>query len=149
MPLNSDEEIREVLSSTKTIALVGASANPQRASHAVMHYMLDCGYRVIPVNPNETEILGQKVFASLKDIEERVDMVDIFRTSEAAGPLCDEAIEIGARSVWLQLGVINEEGAQRAEAAGLKVIMDRCPAIDMPRLGLGPPNPHKPKRPAQ
>lgn len=146
MPINSDEQIRELLSSTKTIALVGASANPQRASHAVMHYMLDRGYRVIPVNPNETEILGQKVYASLKDIPEPVDMVDIFRNSEAAGAVCDDAIAIGARSVWLQLRVINEEGARRAEAAGLKVVMDRCPAIDMPRLGLGPPNPHKPKR---
>lgn len=146
MPINSDEGIREILSSTKTIALVGASPNPQRASHAVMHYMLDRGYHVIPVNPNETEILGQKVVASLKDIQEPVDMVDVFRTSEAAGPLCDEAIAIGAKSVWLQLGVINEEGAKRAEAAGLKVIMDRCPAIDMPRLGMGPANPHKPKR---
>ncbi len=149
MPINSDEGIREILSSTKTIALVGASPNPERASHAVMHYMLDRGYRVIPVNPNETEILGQKVVASLKDIQEPVDMVDVFRTSEAAGPLCDEAIAIGAKSVWLQLGVINEEGAKRAEAAGLKVIMDRCPAIDMPRLGMGPANPHKPKRAAK
>ena len=147
MPINSDEGIREVLSSTKTIALVGASPNPQRPSHAVMHYMLDRGYHVIPVNPNEKEILGQKVYASLKDIKEPVDMVDVFRVSEAAGPLCDEAIAIGAKSVWLQLGVISEEGARRAEAAGLKVIMDRCPAIDMPRLGMGPPNPHKPKRP--
>ena len=146
MPINSDEGIREVLSSTKTIALVGASPNPERASHAVMHYMLDRGYHVIPVNPNETEILGQKVVASLKDIQEPVDMVDVFRRSEDAGRLCDEAIAIGAKSVWLQLGVINEEGAKRAEAAGLKVIMDRCPAIDMPRLGMGPPNPHKPKR---
>ena len=148
MPINSDEGIRDVLSSTKTIALVGASPNPERASHAVMHYMLDRGYRVIPVNPNEKEILGQKVVASLKDIHEPVDMV-VFRTSEAAGPLCDEAIAIGAKSVWLQLGVINEEGAKRAEAAGLKVIMDRCPAIDMPRLGMGPANPHKPKRAAK
>lgn len=149
MPINSDDGIREVLTSTKTIALVGASPNPQRASHSVMHYMLDQGYKVIPVNPNESEILGQKVYASLKDIKEPVDMVDIFRTSDAAGPLCDEAIQIGAKSVWLQLGVINEEGARRAEAAGLKVIMDRCPAIDMPRLGLGPKNPHKPVRPAK
>ncbi len=148
MPIDTDEGLREVLTSTKTIALVGASPNPDRASHAVMHYMLDRGYRVIPVNPNETEILGQKVYATLKDIPEPVDMVDIFRKSEDAGPLCDEAIEIGAKSVWLQLRVIHEEGARRAEAAGLKVIMDRCPAIDMPRLGMGPANPHKPKRPA-
>jgi hypothetical protein len=146
MPISSDDGIREVLSSTRTIALVGASPNPERASHAVMHYMLDRGYRVIPVNPNVKEVLGQKTVASLKDIQEPVDMVDVFRRSEAAGPLCDEAIAIGAKSLWLQLGVINEEGAKRAEAAGLKVIMDRCPAIDMPRLGLGPPNPHKPKR---
>ena len=146
MPINSDEGIREVLSSTKTIALVGASPNPERPSHSVMHYMLDRGYRVIPVNPYAKEILGQKVMASLKDIQEPVDMVDVFRRPEAAGPLCDEAIAIGAKSVWLQLGVINEEGAKRAEAAGLKVIMDRCPAIDMPRLGMGPPNPHKRKR---
>jgi len=146
MPINSDADIRELLTSTKTIALVGASANAQRASNAVMHYMLDRGYRVIPVNPNEKEILGQTVFASLKDIPEPIDMVDVFRTSEAAGSICDEAIAIGAKSVWLQLGVINEEGAKRAEAAGLTVVMDRCPAIDMPRLGLGPANPHKPIR---
>ena len=146
MPIHSDADIRELLTSTKTIALVGASANSQRASNAVMHYMLDRGYRVIPVNPNEKEILGQTVFASLKDIPEPIDMVDVFRTSEAAGSICDQAIAIGAKSVWLQLGVINAEGAKRAEAAGLTVVMDRCPAIDMPRLGLGPANPHKPIR---
>jgi uncharacterized protein len=146
MPINSDEGIRELLSSTRTIALVGASPNPQRASHSVMHYMLDRGYRVIPVNPNVKEVLGQKTVASLTDIQEPVDMVDVFRKSEDAGPVCDQAIAIGAKSIWMQLGVINEEGARRAEAAGLKVIMDRCPAIDMPRLGMGPPNPHKPNR---
>jgi len=146
VPINSDEGIRDLLNSTKTIALVGASPDPERASHAVMRYMIDRGYRVFPVNPNEKEILGMKVYSSIKDIPEPVDMVDIFRNSEAAGPVCDEAIAIGAKSVWLQLRVINEEAATRCEAAGLKVVMDRCPAIDMPRLGMGPPNPHKPKR---
>jgi predicted CoA-binding protein len=148
MPIDTDEGIRELLSTTKTIALVGASPNPQRASHSVMRYMIDCGYRVIPVNPMENEILGLKCYPSLKDIPEPIDMVDVFRKSEDAGPLCDEAIAIGAKSIWMQLRVINEEGAKRAEAAGLKVVMDRCPAIDMPRLGMGPKNPHKPKRPA-
>ena len=90
MPINSDEGLRELLSSTKTIALVGASPDPQRASHAVMHYMLDRGYRVIPVNPNEKEILGQKVYPSLREIPEPVDMVDVFRNAEAAGPVCDQ-----------------------------------------------------------
>ena len=143
MPINSDAGIREILTSTKTIALVGASPNPLRPSHSVMHYMLDCGYRVIPVNPNVKEILGQKAVSSLRDIREPVDMVDVFRRSEHAGAVCDEAIAIGAKFLWLQLGVIDEEAAKRAEAAGLKVVMDRCPAIDMPRLGMGPRNPHK------
>src|SRR5690348_16943550 len=147
MPITSDEGIRDLLNSTKTIALVGASRETDRPSHAVMRYMIDRGYRVFPVNPNETEILGMKVYKSLKEIPEPVDMVDIFRNSEAAGPICDEAIAIGAKSVWLQLRIINEEAAKRCEAAGLKVVMDRCPAIDMPRLGMGPPNPHKPARP--
>ena len=146
MPINSDEGIRDLLNDTKTIALVGASPDPERASHAVMRYMIDRGYRVFPVNPTETEILGMKVYPSLKDIPEPVDMVDIFRRSELAGAVCVEAIAIGAKSVWLQLRVIDEEAAKRCEAAGLKVVMDRCPAIDMPRLGMGPPNPHKPKR---
>src|SRR5919112_3732970 len=148
MPINSDEGIRALLNDTKTIAVVGASPDPDRASHAVMRYMIDRGYRVFPVNPTEKEILGMKVYPSLKEIPERIDMVDIFRRSELAGAVCDEAIAIGAKSVWLQLRVIDEEAAKRCEAAGLKVVMDRCPAIDMPRLGMGPPNPHKPKRKA-
>lgn len=148
MPITTDDGIRELLASTKSIALVGASPNPERASHAVMRYMIDRGYKVYPVNPMEKEILGMKVYPSIKDIGEPIDMVDIFRRSEDAGPICDEAIAIGAKSIWMQLAIINEEGCKRAEAAGLKVVMDRCPAIDMPRLGMGPPNPHKPRRKA-
>lgn len=146
MTVTSDEGIREVLTQTKTIALVGASANPERPSHAVMRYLIDQGYDVIPVNPTETEIVGLKTVGSLKEITRPVDMVDVFRNSEAAGPVCDEAIAIGAKYIWLQLGVINEEGARRAEEAGLQVVMDRCPAIEMPRLGMGPQNPHNPAR---
>jgi uncharacterized protein len=146
-----DSYIGGILNSVKTIAMVGASANDVRPSWFAMKYLLGKGFRVIPVNPGQAgkEILGQKVYARLADIPEPVDMVDIFRNAEAAGPVCDEAIAIGAKSIWLQLRVINEPAAQRAEAAGLKVVMDRCPAIDMPRLGMGPANPHKPKRAAK
>ena len=147
MPINDDQGLNDLLTETRNIALVGASTNPDRPSHAVMAYMLDRGYKVIPVNPFEQEILGQKVYPSLKDIPESVDMVDIFRKAEDAGAICHEAIEIGAKSVWLQLKVIDHAAAKRCEDAGLKVVMDRCPAIDMPRLGLGPKNPHKPKNP--
>lgn len=136
MPINDEEGLRDLLTETKTIALVGASTNPDRPSHAVMAYMLDRGYKVIPVNPFEQEILGQKVYGALKDIPEPVDMVDIFRKAEDAGEVCDEAISIGAKSVWLQLKVIDHAAAKRCEDAGLKVVMDRCPAIDMPRLGI-------------
>lgn len=147
MPINDDQGLHDLLTETKTIALVGASTNLDRPSHAVMAYMIDRGYRVIPVNPFEKEILGQKSYPALKDIPEPIDMVDIFRKAEDAGAICDEAIEIGAKSVWLQLKVIDHAAAKRCEDAGLKVVMDRCPAIDMPRLGMGPKNPHKPKNP--
>jgi predicted CoA-binding protein len=136
MPLTSEDDIRQLLAETRSIALVGASDRPGRPSWGVMRVLLEHGYRVVPVNPQlagET-IHGQAVRASLSEIGEPIDMADIFRRPVAAGDAVDEAIAAGAKSVWLQIGVVNEEAAERAEAAGLKVVMDRCPAIDIPRL---------------
>ena len=132
----SDEYIGAILREVRTIAMVGASANVVRPSFFAMKYLMAKGYRVIPVNPGLAgqEILGQKVYARLADIPEPVDMVDIFRNSEAAGPITDEAIAIKAKVVWMQLGVRNDEAARRAEAAGLKVVMHRCPKIEYGRL---------------
>ena len=131
-------DIEHILRETKVIALVGASANPQRDSHEVMRFLQSKGYRVIPVNPGLAgqTLNGEKVYATLADIPERIDMVDVFRNSEAAGPVAGEAVEIGAKYIWMQLGVVNEEAAARARAAGLKVVMNRCPKIEIPRLGM-------------
>lgn len=131
-----DDYIRGILNDVKTIAVVGASANWNRPSYFAMKYLQDKGFRTIPVNPGQAgnEILGETVYASLKDIPEPVDMVDIFRNSDAAGPITDEAIEIGAKVVWMQFNVINREAAARAEAAGLRVVMDRCPKVEYARL---------------
>jgi uncharacterized protein len=135
----SDDYLRGILTDVKTIAVVGASPRPQRPSHGVMRFLQRHGYRAIPVNPNATghDILGEPVYARLADIPENIDMVDIFRRSELAGAAVDEAIAIGARYVWMQLDVWDEAAAARAEAHGIKVVMDRCPAIEIPRLGLG------------
>jgi len=138
MPLTRDEEIRDLLANTRTIAMIGASDRPDRPSHGVMAYLQSRGYRVFPVNPQITgeHIHGEYVWRELSQIGEPIDLVDIFRRPLAAGEAVDEAIAAGAKAVWLQLGVINEDAAARAEAAGLKVVMDRCAKIEVPRLGV-------------
>ncbi|WP_349367356.1 CoA-binding protein [Salinarimonas sp.] len=133
-----DATIRAILTSTKSIALVGASNNPARPSWIVMKYLLGRGFEVIPINPGQAggEILGQQVYASLEDLDRPVDMVEIFRNSEAAGPIVDEALalEPKPKTIWMQLSVRNDEAAARAEAAGVQVVMNRCPKIEFGRL---------------
>jgi hypothetical protein len=138
MLLESDQEIAALLTSTRRIALVGASDRPERASNRIFKFLLEQGYDVTPVNPVAAgqSLHGVPVVESLRDIAGGIDMVDIFRNSAAAGDVVDEAIAVGAKSVWMQLGVINEAAARRAVDAGLKVVMDRCPKIEIPRLGL-------------
>lgn len=140
MPLTAPQDIADLLNQTRTVALVGISDRPDRPSYGVMKVMQDHGYRVLPVNPQIAgeHVHGEFVWQSLADIGVPIDMVDIFRNSAAAGQAVDDAIAAGAKSVWMQLGVINEEAAARAEAAGLKVVMDRCPAIEIRRLNLAP-----------
>lgn len=134
----ADDHIRAVLASVKTIAVVGASAKPDRPSFHVTEFLIDSGFEVYPVNPGLAgkTIAGRPVFAHLADVPVPVDMVDVFRNSDAAGAVVDEAIAAGAKVVWMQLGVRDDVAAARAEAAGLTVIMNRCPAIEMPRLGM-------------
>ena len=129
-----DDVIRRVLTDCKTWAVVGCSPDPSRDSHRIAALLRGRGYRVIPVNPAVDEVLGEKAYASVHDIPGPVDVVDVFRRSDQAGRHVDEAIQIGAKAVWLQLGVIDVEAAERAKAAGLDVVMDRCPAIELPRL---------------
>ncbi|MBY0519214.1 MAG: CoA-binding protein [Sphingomonas sp.] len=140
MPLTTDEDIRALLEGARTIALVGASDRPDRPSYGVMAELQQHGYRVIPVNPQITgeHVHGEYIFHDLDQIGDPIDIVDIFRNSAAAGEAVDAAIAAGAKAVWMQLGVVNEEAAARAEAAGLAVVMDRCPAIELKRLGIAP-----------
>jgi predicted CoA-binding protein len=132
----SDAYIRDILVTYRTIAMVGASPNTSRPSYFAMKYLKAKGFRIIPVNPGHSgqEILGEKVYASLADLEEPIDIVDIFRNSEAALGITKEAIKMGAKVVWMQLGVRNDEAAKLAEEAGLKVVMNRCPKIEYGRL---------------
>jgi uncharacterized protein len=134
----ADADLCALLTRVRTIAVVGASPRPERPSHRVMAYLQRCGYRVIPVNPFAAgrTILGERCHARLADIALPVDMVDVFRRSTAAGEVVDEAIAIGAEAVWMQLGMRDDRAAARAEMHGLRVVMNRCPAIEIPRLGL-------------
>jgi uncharacterized protein len=129
-----EEDIRFALLQTRTWAVVGCSPDPGRDSHRIAALLQRRGMKVIPVNPAASEILGERCFPSLADVGEPVDVVDVFRRSSEAGAHVDEAIEIGAKAVWLQLGVIDEAAAARAREAGLRVVMDRWPAIELPRL---------------
>ena len=136
MPLTRDEDIKALLEGARVIAMVGASDRPDRPSYGVMQALQAHGYRVIPVNPQITgeHVHGEYVFRELSQIGEPIDIVDIFRRSGEAGEAVDQAIAVGAKAVWMQMGVVNEAAAARAEAAGLKVVMDRCPKVDIPRL---------------
>ncbi len=130
----NDREIRQLLETSKIIAVVGLSDKPERDSYRVAEYLQRQGYRIIPVNPTVDAVLGEKSYALVSDIPEPVDIVDVFRRPDAVGPVVEDAIAAGARAVWMQLGIENEEAAQAAEAAGLQVVMDRCIKIEHARL---------------
>lgn len=138
MAINDEGEIRELLSQPRRIAVIGASPNPARASNEVLGFLVAQGHDVIAVNPGHTgkTIHGAPVVATLADVEPPAELVDIFRNSDDAGAAVDEAIVHGAKAVWMQMGVINDAAAKRADAAGLTVVMDRCPMVEIPRLGL-------------
>ena len=132
----SDTAIRELLESTETIAMVGASSNPDRPSHGIMQLLLESGFRVIPVNPRETEVLGHRAYATLADVPEKIDIVDVFRKPDETPGIADDAVTIGARALWLQLGISNEDAARHASEAGLIVVMDRCLGATVEEMGI-------------
>ena len=132
--MNSDKEMKEILLSTKTIASVGLSSNQEKDSFWVVSYLKEQGYRIIPVNPTATEILGEKVYPNLEAIPYKVDVVQVFRKSEDVMPVVESAIEIGAKVVWMQAGIVNEEAAKKARQAGLQVVMDECMRVAHRRL---------------
>jgi uncharacterized protein len=121
-----DEALRQILSNASTIAVVGASSKPDRSSHGIMRRLQQVGYRVVPVNPNETEVLGERAYPSLKDVPTKIDIVDVFRRPEFTPAIADDAVAVGAKVLWLQSGIENEDAAARAKAGGLKVVMDAC-----------------------
>jgi predicted CoA-binding protein len=121
-----DDALRQLLTNASTIAMVGASSNPDRPSNGIMRKLKNAGYRVIPVNPNETTVLGERAYASLADVPERIDIVDVFRRAEFTPAIAAEAVKVGAKALWLQSGVVNDEAAAKAEAGGLAVVMDAC-----------------------
>jgi len=138
MAIEDDDELREIYAETKTIAVVGASDNPRKPAHTIPRYLQRQGYRIIPVNPKGGEILGQKVYGSLQEIEEPIEVVDVFRPSEETPDVARSAVEAGAKVLWLQEGISSEEAERIASEGGLKVVMDRCMGATHARLDLGP-----------
>jgi predicted CoA-binding protein len=132
----SDERLRDLLTRARTIAIVGASSKPDRPSHGVMKKLLSVGYHVIPVNPGETAVLGQKAYATLADVPEKVDIVDVFRRADDTPPIADQTVAIGAKALWLQSGIANDEAAARARAGGVTVVMDACIGVEHSLLGI-------------
>ena len=135
--MNSDQEMKDILLSTKTIASVGLSGNQQKESYGIAAYLKEQGYQVIPVNPTATEILGEKSYPDLESVPVKIDVVQVFRKPEDVPPVVEDAIKVGAKVVWMQEGIVNEEAAKRAREAGLQVVMDACMRATHRRL-IGP-----------
>ncbi len=131
-----DDRLRQLLTDARTIAVVGLSSSPTRASHSVARYLQNHGYRIIPVNPHETEVLGERAYESLADIPEKVDVVDVFRRPEYTVEVAEDAVKLGAKLFWLQSGIVNEEAQRIAQEGGLDVVMDACMKIEHQRLGV-------------
>lgn len=134
MPIDNDDELRRILAASKVVATVGVSGNPDKPSYGIFAYLADHGYHMIPINPGTPEIQGLKTYADLSSVPEKIDVVQIFRKAEDVPPVVEEAIRVGARTVWMQEGIVNEEAARAAEAAGLQVVMDRCMRVTHRRL---------------
>src|SRR5262245_27113761 len=139
-----DDQLKALLTEASTIAMLGASSNPDKESHGIMQKLQRVGYRVIPVNPRETEVLGERAYPSLLDIPDHVDIVDVFRRPEDTPAIADDAVKIGAKALWMQTGIVNEEAAERAEAGGLMVVMDQC--IGATHAILRVPHKHRDRR---